>query len=186
MLRSPTHVSNTSSSPQLYRCYVIYSKNFWVIAFPCLMYLASLGTYFLHGSAGALRVNVVGVGMGVLLIYQSSKVVSVVWSALPWFTISLSLNIILTLMIVIRLILHTRAIRTAMGGSGIGGLSKAIVTMLIESCALYAVSSVLVIGPWSATATFGNTFLAILPEIQVRVFVNPGLRMGFLTRKRIG
>ena len=89
-------------------------------------------------------------------------------------------------MIVIRLILHTRAIRTAMGGSGIGGLSKAIVTMLVESCALYAVSSVLVIGPWSATATFGNTFLDILPEIQVRVFVNLGLRMGFLTRKRIG
>ena len=106
--------------------------------------------------------------MGVMLIYQSSVLTGVEWSALPWFTISLSLNIILTLMIVVRLILHTRAIRTAMGGSGIGGLSKAIVTMLVESCALYAVSSVLVIGPWGATATIGNTFLSILPEIQVR------------------
>ena len=30
---------------QLYRCFVIYSMNYWVIAFPCLMYLASMGTY---------------------------------------------------------------------------------------------------------------------------------------------
>jgi hypothetical protein len=28
---------------QLYRCYVVYSMNCWMIAFPCLMYLASLG-----------------------------------------------------------------------------------------------------------------------------------------------
>jgi hypothetical protein len=28
---------------QLYRCYVIYSMSYWVIAFPVLMYIASLG-----------------------------------------------------------------------------------------------------------------------------------------------
>ena len=28
---------------QLYRCYIIYSKNIWVVAFPCFMYLASIG-----------------------------------------------------------------------------------------------------------------------------------------------
>ena len=30
---------------QLHRCYVIYAMNPWVIAFPCLMYLAALGTH---------------------------------------------------------------------------------------------------------------------------------------------
>ena len=30
---------------QLYRCYVIYGMNYWVIAFPFLMYLASWGAY---------------------------------------------------------------------------------------------------------------------------------------------
>lgn len=30
---------------QLYRCYVIYAMNYWVVAFPCLMYLTSLGTH---------------------------------------------------------------------------------------------------------------------------------------------
>ena len=123
-----------------------------------------------HELAETPKANVVDVGMGILLVYQSSIVTSVTWSALPWFSISLSLNIILTLMIVIRLILHTRTIRTAMGGSGIGGLCKAVITMLVESCALYAVSSALLIGPWGAQNTVANTFLSILPEIQVRAF----------------
>ena len=39
-----TEVSNPDS-PQLYRCYVVYSMNLGVIVFPCLMYLASMGTY---------------------------------------------------------------------------------------------------------------------------------------------
>ena len=30
---------------QLYRCYVIYSANLWVVALPCLMHLGSLGAY---------------------------------------------------------------------------------------------------------------------------------------------
>lgn len=28
---------------QLYRCCVIYTMNYWILAFPCLVYLASLG-----------------------------------------------------------------------------------------------------------------------------------------------
>ena len=80
--------------------------------------------------------------MGIILVYQSSELTAKVWSALPYFSISLSLNVLLTLMIVIRLILHTRNIRAAMGIAGSGRLSKAIVTMLIESCALYCELSV--------------------------------------------
>jgi len=29
----------------LYRCYVIYARNYWVIIFPCLVFLASLCMY---------------------------------------------------------------------------------------------------------------------------------------------
>ena len=29
---------------QLYRCYVIYAMKYWVVAFPCLLYLASVCT----------------------------------------------------------------------------------------------------------------------------------------------
>jgi hypothetical protein len=33
-----------SDMDQLYRCWVIYSMSYWVIAFPCLVYIASVGT----------------------------------------------------------------------------------------------------------------------------------------------
>lgn len=39
---SIAQISNTPL-PQLYRCYLIYSMNFWVVAFPCLMYLSTFG-----------------------------------------------------------------------------------------------------------------------------------------------
>ena len=76
-------------------------------------------------------------------------------------------------MIVIRLILHARNIRTALEGTGIGGLCKAIITMLIESCVLYAVSSLLVIAPWGASSPIAYTFLPILDQTQVRAFPWP-------------
>ena len=34
----------TSTTPQLYRCHIVYAMNYWIIAFPCIMYLACLGT----------------------------------------------------------------------------------------------------------------------------------------------
>ena len=91
---------------------------------------------------------------------------------------SLSLNILLTLMIVARLVLHGRNVRTATGSlAGIGGLYKAIATMLVESCALFAVNSLLVIGLLFTDNHAANTFLAILAIVQVR----PSLGTAILT-----
>ena len=127
--------------------------------------------WILHGSVTTLRTNVVNIVIGIIFNYQNARVAGITWTAIPYFSISLSLNVLLTLMIVIRLILYARNTHTAMGLNGIGGLCKAIVTMLVESCALYAVSSLLVIGPWSANINpITNFFLAVLPEIQVRAF----------------
>ena len=81
--------------------------------------------------------------MGIMLVYQTAELTGGVWFGLPYFSISLSLNVLLTLMIVVRLILHTRSIRTSTGKGGINGLYMVIVTMLIESSALYGVSSLL-------------------------------------------
>ena len=102
---------------------------------------------------------------------------------LSYLSISVSLNVLLTLMIVIRLILHGRKIRIATGAlAGISRLYKTISTMFIESCALFSVTSLLVIGPLAAVM-YGTTtnvyligiftveiFFPILAEIQVRAF----------------
>ena len=118
--------------------------------------------------------------MGIMLIYQTSQPNNSLWGTvavnfgLPFFSISIALNILLTLMIVIRLVVHSRNIRAAMGVStGIGGLYKAVVTMLVESCALYAVYSLLFIVPWAAGSHASDTFLPILAQTQVCSFPRP-------------
>lgn len=141
----------------LYRCYIIYSMNYWVIAFPCLMYLASF---------------VMGI---VFLYYQISLPTTIPRKALadrfdyPFFAISPSLNILLTLMIVARLILHRRNVQNAMGASAsaTGRLYNAVVTILVESCAVYAVSFALFLGAWSVHSFVANIFFPIVAETQV-------------------
>ena len=85
-----------------------------------------------------------------------------------YLSISVSTNILLTLMIVIRLVLYARNVRTAMGVAGIDGSCKAIVTILVESSALFTVSSLLVVGPSGDGPAY--LFLLILAETQVRAF----------------
>jgi len=89
--------------------------------------------------------------------------------SLPFLSISLSLNVLLTLMIAIRLVLHSRGIRSILGAplGGTSGLYKAIIAMLVESCALFAVSSLLVIGLSVSGNYASKTFLPILDETQV-------------------
>ena len=110
--------------------------------------------------------------MGILFVYQAVGPTGITWSGLPYYSISLSLNVLLTLMIVIRLIVHARSTRAALGMTGIGGLYKAVVTMLVESCAIFAVSSLLVIGTRSVIESFPivNFFLPVLYQTQVRDF----------------
>ena len=92
---------------------------------------------------------------------------------LPYYSISIALNILLTIMIIIRLILHTRKTRNAVGMAGNGGLCKTVVTMLIESCALYSVGSFLLIVSWVTGDHGTDIFFNILNQIQVRVFPQP-------------
>ena len=113
--------------------------------------------------------------MGIALIYQTSQPDSSIWNSvaisfgLPYFSISVSLNILLTLMIVVRLTLHNINIRNTMGApaktSSLYQAIKAIVIMLVESSALYAVNSLLFIGPWGAGSHVADIFLPILAEI---------------------
>jgi len=122
-----------------------------------------------------------------MLVQQTWQATDGIWDAvvidfgLPYFSISISLNVILTLMIVIRLVLHSKDIHATLGApGGISGLYKAIITMLIESSALYAVNSALVIGLWVAGNDVAEVFFPVLAEIQVRTSLDPGIRAGCL------
>ena len=88
----------------------------------------------------------------------------------PYFSISLSLNVLLTLMIIIRLVLRGRNVQNVVGTPvGMAGLYKTTFTMIVESSALYAVTYVLFLGSWSAGSSVVLVFLPILANTQVRV-----------------
>lgn len=138
----------------LYRCYITYATNYWIIALPCFMYLATFG-------------------VGILFIYELSQPVTsssvpIQTFGMPFYSISPSLNVILTLTIVTRLALHSRNVRNAMGAmTGTSSLYKAIITMLVESCALYAATYLLFIVPWAASSSVANAFAPIVAETLV-------------------
>ena len=113
--------------------------------------------------------------MGILVVYQS--LTSSTWITvypnfvLLYFSISSPLIIILTLTIVIRLVLHARNIHADMGvPAGISRSYEVTADILIESSALHAVSSLLVLGLWLAASNAVEIFLPILAETQVRAF----------------
>lgn len=110
--------------------------------------------------------------MGVSLIYQTSQPVETwisVFLGSPYYAISLSLNVILTLMIIVRLALHSRDIRNALGRIvKPDRLYTALITILVESSALYAVSCILYIAPWYVGNSLSNIFLVPLTVTQVR------------------
>ena len=114
--------------------------------------------------------------MGIAIIYyQASQPLSTIQnSAIPDFgylysSISFSLNALLTLMIIARLILHSKNIRNAMGtAAGALRLHKAIITMLVESAALCAVTFLIFIGTWASRNPAQFIFLPALAQVQVR------------------
>jgi len=121
------------------------------------------------------KANTDNIAMGILTICYTiieEEALSSARSALPYLAISLSLNIMLTIMIVVRLALLGQSVRTTTGSpAGISGLCKAVSTMLIESSALFAVSSLLVIAPMAARNVVTKTFYSILAQTQVRALL---------------
>ena len=150
--------------------------NYWVVSFPCLVYLASLGT-----SASPPRPCQLTSLLQRWVLYSSttSQPIDPNPDAFtlnyPYFAISLSLNILLTLMIIIRLVLLGRDIRSPTGTRATTtGLCEAVVTMLVESFALYAVNFLLFIVPWATGSSVWAIFSPILADVQVRVLCLPG------------
>jgi hypothetical protein len=143
------------------------------------MYLASWGMYSrspqaCHVSPGSANVQY-DTATGIAFIYTRSTLPfsddppSLKWGD-AYLSIALSLNVLLTLMIAARLFLHLRGIRNAVGAlDRASGLYKAIIAMLVESGALYALSFLLLVGPWASMSVVHLITLQILPEIQVRI-----------------
>jgi hypothetical protein len=86
---------------------------------------------------------------------------------LSYYGVSVALNVILTLMLVVRLAIHHRNIRNV-SGLGANGLYKALIAMLIESCSIYSIALLIYIGVAASSNFAFEIFYPIISQTQVR------------------
>ena len=112
--------------------------------------------------------------MSICLLVQISQPSLSLWSSLnfslPFFSLSLSLNIIVAIMIVTRLLLERRKIISALGRQH-ARQYVGIAMMIIESAALYSIFSITFLGLYGANHPVQNVFLQILPQFEVSRFI---------------
>jgi len=140
-----------SDSLLLWRCSVIYRSSIWLaMAVPGLMLLASFVT-------------------GIIYLDRISRPSSSPWAntafTLIYGVISLSLNIVLTLMIVIRLYLHRRHITKLLGRRHAAHYTS-IISMLIESAALLDFIVIFFLVPFAMGNPLANIPLSTLVQVQ--------------------
>ncbi|KAI0060428.1 hypothetical protein BV25DRAFT_1807362 [Artomyces pyxidatus] len=141
----------------LWRCHVIWKASIGrradlIVILPAVTLLASLAMgiiYAVDTSSPAGFFGKITVNTGTI-----------------FFAISLSLNILLTLMIVVRIWLHQRKHR-ALLGSTFGRQYTSMSTMFVESAALYAISSILLLTTYSIGNPINQIFLGLSPSVQM-------------------
>ncbi|KAH7908984.1 hypothetical protein BJ138DRAFT_1090304 [Hygrophoropsis aurantiaca] len=162
----PDEIANVSfvlanwlaDSLMVWRCILIYrdcgTSPWIVVAFPGLMLVASFA-------------------LGVLFLLQISSPASSPYQVagtsvnytFPYFSLSLAINIIVTIMIVIRLLLFRRHIIRVLGPGHITDHTS-IAAMIVESASLYSIFSLLFLIPFAANNPVSNVFLQALGEAQ--------------------
>jgi hypothetical protein len=137
--------------------------------------IVSRDFWYAYGLPTSFSSNVADTGTGIALVYyQATQPTCTIWRSstitigVPY-SISVSLDILITLMIITRLVLLGREIQQAMNAPfKFSGMYTAIVTVLSESSALYGVTFLLFITTWAVDNPVEYYFFPILAEVQVR------------------
>ena len=121
--------------------------DYWAMALPSLIYIASIGTRSVPSNVnGTQPINFTGTGAGIADIYldsvfETSAASTITYITSSYYAICLAFNLLVTLMIVTKLILHRKNLQHAIGTSNAATrVYTTIVTMLVESYALYAIT----------------------------------------------
>lgn len=107
-----------------------------------------------------------------MTVFQSAKPNASLWTtvtvnfALPYWSLSISLNIIVTLLIVGRLMMLRRNIRAALGEEHAIKYTG-VAAMLVESAALYTITSTIFIITYARNSYVQNLVLPVLCSVMV-------------------
>lgn len=111
--------------------------------------------------------------MSILTLFQASRPDASLWTtvtiqfSLPYFSISIALNVMLTLLLVARLFYMSYSARRTIGGEH-GRTYISIAAMLLESATPYAVVGLLFIITYARDSNVQNLVLPVLSQIMVR------------------
>lgn len=150
---------------------VIFHMKFYIVAVPILMYLGSVGTYAPLEASSRQLIPLPATGC--LVLYRSSRPGAHLWTkttvdfGVPYFSLSVALNVLITMMISIRLLMFRHSLRKALGPQAMSVPYASIAAMLIESSALYAGISLIFIGGYGAKSVVSNMFLPNMVMAQV-------------------
>ncbi|KZV84464.1 hypothetical protein EXIGLDRAFT_574250, partial [Exidia glandulosa HHB12029] len=152
----------------IWRCYIIWDANRYIVAVPILVFTASAV-------------------FSMLTLWETTRPGNNPWSsirfAIPYFSLRtprkvLVLNISLTALIVGRLLWHRRRLRRALRvqGSTLGRTYLGVAAMLIESAALYCLTSTALIISFAVGSNVAALAVPLLGEVMVcliRSFTTP-------------
>ncbi|EIM91774.1 uncharacterized protein STEHIDRAFT_46076 [Stereum hirsutum FP-91666 SS1] len=128
----------------LYRCYMIWGSKLWIIAFPTLIYLASsvlvIITIVESALPGAFLLNGAAANFGV-----------------PWVSLSVSLNVILTAMICGRLLMMRRMTLSMMTPE-MGNMYTGVMSILVESALPFSVVGLGFVVTYAKSSPTSNAF----------------------------
>ncbi|KZV91439.1 hypothetical protein EXIGLDRAFT_570171, partial [Exidia glandulosa HHB12029] len=134
----------------VYRVWIIYGRGYLATFVPAVVYLAMFVC-------------------AALTLYQTSKPgnnpLTDVQFTIPYFSLTLSLNISLTLLIVGRLLWHRRCLQRTLGPAH-GHTYTTLAAMLVESAALYSVTTVVLIVAFVFGSSAAAIVLPLLGEIM--------------------
>ncbi|KAH7924810.1 hypothetical protein BV22DRAFT_1129493 [Leucogyrophana mollusca] len=149
-----------ADSLMLWRCMVIYKD----CKLPTRAVVVGVPSLMLVGS----------ITLGILWLTQisspssspSQNAATGVNYTTPYFALALAVNIVVTIMIVLRLLFHRHRITKALG-PGHGSHYTSIAAMIVESASLYSVFSLLFLIPFAVGSPVSNTFIQILGEVDI-------------------
>lgn len=114
--------------------------------------------------------------VGVVFTIQSSTPGSSLYSetavsfGLPYFVISLSLNIILTILIIARLLTYRRRINAVMGSEH-GRDYTSLAALIVESAVLYSVFALAFLITYAINNPINQVFIGLVTPVQVSIIL---------------
>ncbi|TDL25367.1 hypothetical protein BD410DRAFT_717805 [Rickenella mellea] len=136
----------------LHRLLVVWEYNYFVVVIPILGYLGSTA-------------------LSILTLFQSARPGANLWThtttifAIPYWSLSLSVNLLVTLMIVLRIILWRNKVKKTLGPEH-SRTYTSVAAMLIESAAPYSVVGLIYIICYARTSNFQHLVLPVLAQIM--------------------